>query len=480
MTLIVDRHDERARLASLLDDGAPRLVLLYGRRRVGKTYLLTHVWSAERAFYFTAAATTPEQNRRQLIADLADWSGEDVRAEDYPTWRAVFRLLFDFRSPDPLAIVLDEFQYLGEDSASLATVASELNAAWEQRRPRRALVVVLSGSAIGTLAALDQGAAPLHGRFDWKHQLQPFDYRDAAEMTPLRHVRDRARAYGVFGGTPRYLAAVKPRLSLAENVTQLMLAPSGEVRELVRTAIVQEQGLRDTPRYVAILRAIAAGRTDLNEIGQGAGLSEDTGLRDKIERLTTLGYVRPERNLGARQKAPFRYRLADPAHMFFYEFVARYETALERNDARELWRKHVEPAFDTYMGHVFERIAEQAYTRLRNRFDLPMVREWGRWEGRDRAGEPLEIDIACTLTDGGVMTGGVKWNARPLGAEWIQHHLRMLDRLADAGVTWAHIAREPESPLIFVAAGGWTPAFEQAARTAHRTVILWTLDDLYQ
>ena len=81
----VDRDAERAGLRELLTQGRPQLALLYGRRRVGKTHLLKHIWPARTTFHFTAANTTPEQNRRQLIADASEWSGEALREEDYPT-----------------------------------------------------------------------------------------------------------------------------------------------------------------------------------------------------------------------------------------------------------------------------------------------------------------------------------------------------------------------------------------------------------
>ena len=477
---LIDREHEQQELRALLGEGAPRLALLYGRRRVGKTWLLTHTWPPERTFYWTASATTPAQNREQLIRDVAAWSGATLVPEDYPTWRTVFRLLLDLRAPEPLVVVLDEFQYLGDDARELAAVASELNAAWEQRRPPRALVFVISGSAIRTLEALDAGGAPLHGRFAWKAELLPFDYWHAAQMAAFRSLRDRARAYAIFGGTPRYLAAVKPGRSLGDNAARLALAPRGEVRGLVETAVLQEQGLRDIPKYQAILRAIGGGGTELNEIGQKAGLPSDTTLRDKVERLVGLGYVQQYRNLGARATVPFRYRIADPAFAFYYQFVARNEAALERTDASRIWREAVLPQLDGYVGRVFERIAEQAYHRLQPGLRLPVVKEWSRWEGKDRDGESLELDIAAPLTDGRVLTGAVKWNTRPLDRKWHSHHLQMLDRLARSGMKWAHDARSPEAPLLYLAAGGFTREFEQAARASRDQVYLWTLHDLYK
>lgn len=474
---MIDRENETRELRRLLERGTPQLALLYGRRRVGKTFLLTNTWPPEQTFYFTAAATTPEQNRKQLVEDVARWSGLPLVPDDYPNWRTVFRMLLELKAPEPLVVVLDEFQYLGENQAGLESVTSELNAAWEQRRDPRAFVLVISGSSVRTLEALDAGSAPLHGRFSWKAKLEAFDYCHAAEMVRLRTLRDRAYLYGIFGGTPRHLATLNPRESLGQNAARLMLDPRGEVRAQVETALLQEQGLREVTRYTAILRAIGQGHTELNEIGQAAGLQGDTGLRQKVERLVSLGYVQQRRNLGARPKEPYRYRLGDPALMFYHAFVSPLATTLERTPATRVWRDHVVPQLDRYMGLVFERMAEQAYIRRAAR--LPMVQEWGFWEGVDAQRKPLEMDIACALTDGRMMTGGVKWNSRPLTPEWHLHHLQMLDRLAASGVKWAHVARERSSPLIWVAAGGFTPAFRDAVAASRDEVFLWSLKDLY-
>ncbi|MPY89192.1 MAG: AAA family ATPase [Luteitalea sp.] len=476
----VDREHELQRLSELLREGRPRLALVYGRRRVGKTFLLTHAWPVERAFYFTAAATTPEQNRRQLMRDLARWSGQELRPEDYSTWRTVFRLLVEIRSPEPLAVVLDEFQYLGDDARALTEVTSELNAVWEERRAPRPLVFVLAGSIVRTLEALDAGGAPLHGRFAWKTELRPFEYLEAARLASFRALRDRAYAYAIFGGTPAFLAPIDPKRSLAANVSRLMLARDGEVRMLVETALLQEQGLRDIPKYTAILRAVAAGRTRLHDVAEATGLPFDTSLRDKIERLVALGYLRAGRNLGATLKVPFHYTLADPALRFYHRFVAPYEATLERNDPVSVWNTHIRPELDSHMGYDFERIVEQAYHRLRVKHQLPIVREWGRWEGRDRTRTPVEMDIACTLADGRVLTGAVKWNRRPVGVEVHERHLAAIERLAASGVRWAHAAKERAAPLIYVAAGGFTRGLVSAARNSRPTVALWTLEDLYR
>ena len=478
--LVVDRAAEADRLRSLLARGSPQLVLMYGRRRVGKTHLLGRVWNDVPAFYFTASETTPAQNREALLAAFARWSGEEIYAEDYPTWRSVFRLLLDHGAPEPLVVTLDEFQYLGEDARDLNSVASELNAVWETRRAARPLVFVVAGSAVRTLESLNDGGSPLYGRFAWQCRLRPFNYWYAGELAGFESLLDRACAYGVFGGTPRYLAAIDPSRSFADNVISLMLHPSGEVRELVQTALVQEQGLREIPKYAAILRAIGSGRTEINEIAQASGLEKGNPLRDKIERLIGLDYVRAGRNLGAKSTSAVRYRVADPAVRFFYDIVAPLESALATQNPAVVWERHIAASFDAYMGQIFECVVEEAYYRLSERLRLPLVREWGRWEGADRHRRPLEMDVASTLVDKRVLTGAIKWNRDEVDVDVHTEHMSMLTRLADSGVAWAHRALDPASPLLYVGSGGFTERFRKAATASREEVYLWTLEDLYQ
>ena len=490
--LLVDRDDERRELWALMSRGRPALALLTGRRRVGKTYLLTHTWPTEQVFLFTAARTTPSLNRQQLVQDVAAWCNEPLEPADYPNWRTVFRLLVDIATkraqsqpPRPTVVVLDEFQYLADDAKGVAAVASELNAVWEGRDVQQAaggalpLVMVLAGSAVGTMDALAGGGSPLYGRFDWQHTLPPFTYWHAGQLAGFPALRDRAIAYGVFGGTPRYLSAIGVGQSLSESATSLLLSPRGEVRALVETALDQEEGLRDVPKYRAILRAVAGGDTQRNTIAQRTGLANDQALRDKLETLISLGYVEERRNAEAKRNESVRYAIADAAFRFYHRFVAPNASALERYPAQQVWDSAVAPHLDSYMGLEFERIACQAYDRRAHERQLPLVRHWGRWEGVDRNRRSLEIDIVAQLTNGEWMTGAVKWDREAIGPAVHTDHLDMLRRAADAGKSWAYEALQPGAPLYYVAAGGFSSAFKSVVQASGHPAVLWSLEDLY-
>jgi AAA+ ATPase superfamily predicted ATPase len=476
--MMIDRETERGELRTLMEQPKKSLALLYGRRRVGKTFLLRNTWPSENVFYYLASDTTPAFNRRELVRDAATWSDQHsvVEPEDYPTWRAVFRFLFQLRGDEPLVIVLDEFQYLlgGDDD-----IRSQFIAVWDLHEATRPLVIVLAGSAVRTMRELDHARAPLYGRLNWKHHLQPFDYWHAGQMTPLESARERALAYGVYGGTPRYLESIEPTESLRANVCSALLSPRGDVRHLVETVLEQERGLRNIAQYKAILSAIARGRTALSEIADLTGMPSGTPLRRKIGRLEDLGFVEARQNFAAGKTAAYRYHLSDPALRFYHAIVERLRNELETSDPTSIWDELVEPRLQSHMGRVFEEMVRQAYFRLRDRRRLPAVSEWNQWEGQDRNRQSLEMDIVARLSDGRIMTGAIKWNERPISAAVHHRHLRDLQRLADSGYGWAHEALEDEAILLYAAAGGFDETFEPATAASGQRTLCWNLEDMY-
>ncbi|HEV2149993.1 MAG TPA: ATP-binding protein [Longimicrobiaceae bacterium] len=479
---LVDRESEAAELRALADSGRRKLALLYGRRRVGKTYLLTQLWDGERAFYFTASATSPEINRRVLLEEAGRWSGEELHPEDYPTWRAVFRALFGLHPERDLVIVLDEFQYLATGDAGLAEVASELNAVWEGRLPRTGgLLLVLSGSAVRTLAALANGGSPLYGRLDWVRQLHAFDYYDAGRMLPGYAPADRIRAYAAFGGVPKYLSSVDSARPLGQNIVDLLLRPHGEVRLQLETVLAQEEGLREYATYQGILQAVGIKRRQRGEIAAALGREADTPLRRMIAQLVELGFLEEEKNPGEPGNQAARYRIADPALRFYYGMVLPNESAIASAGAATVWTERLAAQlFPAYVGReVFEDVVRQAYLRHSRARGLPAVETWARWEGRDRDRNPVEIDLVVRLLDGRMMTGSAKFRERAADATVLLEHLDALRRLAASGRAWAREALEPGAPMLFASAAGFKPSFLEAARDLPSSLVTWTVDDLY-
>lgn len=475
---LVDRDHERALLRALFEREEPSIALVTGRRRVGKTFLLTRTWPEDQVFLFTATATTPEQNRRQLLLDLASWSGEDIEPDDFPTWRSVFDLIWRLRDPEPMVVVLDEFQYVASEERGLAEVASAINAVLERRSRARPLVLVLSGSAVSTLEALAAGGAPLFGRLDVHLRLEPLTVFDTAAFTPGWSHREKAAAFGVLGGTPAYWAALDPKATLRENVARLLLAKEGRLRLQLDTVLAQEEGLGDVAAYSGIVRAVASGATTRPRIADATGLKADASLVRRLDTLVEIGVLRQVDVIGAPPNAPVRYRITDPALRFYHAFVTPHASLLERSDPLAVYDQVVAPRLETFLGPPFEELVAPTYERLREARSLPLVEHWSRWEGQDRRGESLEIDVVAPLVDGPVMTGAVKFQRRAMGADVLQQHLDAVRRAREAGLKWAYAAGE-RAPLVFLSAGGYTEKFEAAVKAYGGRVWAWTLEDVY-
>lgn len=475
----VDREADLAELRGLAKGSGPHLALLYGRRRIGKTFLLDHAWEEDERFYFLAADTTPRQNRRELLRELAVWTGRDYELEDYPSWRTIFRLFVELAGERPLVVVLDEFQYL---MGSEEGVVSQLNAVWDREVGGRDLTLVLSGSQVSTMAALEAGDSPLYGRVDWRKRLGPFDYLDAARMMPERwSARDRAYGYGIFGGTPRYLAALDEDEDLPDAVVRTFLSPRGEIHLQLEHLVEQEQGIRSPGEYRAVLTAVARGRTGVSEIADLAGLGDRRHVASRaLDTLEELELVKRERNFGAGRTTPWRFRIADNTVRFWYRFVHPNRSRLQTGDAAAVWQHRVRPYLDTAMGGIFEEMARQGFMRFHEAWELPGAARWSRWEGQDRNRRSIEIDLVAELDDRTLLTGEVKWSSDPVGVELHRSLSRDLEDLANSGRGWANRALEPSSSAgrLYVSAAGFEDPFRRVGET-NPAIRLVSLDDLY-
>jgi uncharacterized protein len=471
----VDREDQVRELRQLADSGGPHLVLLYGRRRVGKTYLLEHAWQGRALFYFLAADATPELNRAELVRELSAFTGEDLDPREYPTWRTIVRRFAELAADRPLIVVLDEVQYLMGGADDLA---SQIVAVWDREIRDRPLVLCLSGSQVSLMEHLLSGGQPLYGRHSWVERLQPFDYRDAASMVPWYGIREQALAYGLLGGTPRYLAAIRPDEPLDAAVQRTVLSPRGEIQLQLQHIIEQERGIRAVGEYRAVLAAAERGRTT-REIAALTGV-EPSLTRRALDLLDELGYTWRERNFDAPRNAEWQHWIADNALAFYYRFVYRNRSRLEVAPASEVWTRRVLPGLDAYMGKRFELIVQQAFRRYHDRWGLPAAQDWARWEGLDRNRRQIEVDLVARLDDGRILTGSVKWSRSAQGSSLHTDHRRDLEDLSRSGQAWARQAldRDGSAGHLYVSAAGFTPELARPAADDGRVRLL-SLADLY-
>ena len=194
----------------------------------------------------------------------------------------------------------------------------------------------------------------------------------------------------------------------------------------------------------------------------------------------SLELIWRERNYGAAEKAPYRYRIADNAIRFWYRFVHPNRSRLETGDPSAIWTYQVQPLLNDYMGKVFERICREAFRRHHSSWGYADAAQWARWEGQDRNRRGIEIDTVALLDNDRILTGEIKWTTRPSEYDIHRDLLRNLDDLARSGQGWARDALSPDrsAGFLYCSAGGFSAEFQQRAEQ-DGNVRLVTLADLY-
>ena len=401
--------------------GSGQMTLLYGRRRLGKTYLLQRFFAGSQTepakphCYYLAEQTTAAAHRNALATQLLDALPDaGVSANDLAvSWNALLRHV-SARCRERSAkegrfgLILDEFPYLVEQSPELPSV---LQSWWDREGLHSRLYVILCGSQLSAMASLGQESAPLYGRFNAGITLlDPLGYEEVAAFykdSPNYGLVETLLMYGILGGTPRYHALVDISRPLAEEVVALLFAPRGVLENEVRFLLGSEQ-IRDPAPYNAVLSAIASGETQFGGIQQRTG-TERSMLSFYLKTLLDLGWIRREFPFDEKSERRALYQVADPFLTFWYRFVAPLASALQFSNPQRVYDEKVAPFLADYMGwNVFEAICHQWLQRhAHERLGLT-IRRMGRYWSRDGR---TELDVVAELDSGAFLFGECKWSA---------------------------------------------------------------------
>ena len=392
-----------SRLETLYDSDKPELAVVYGRRRIGKTALvLESTDDRDEAVYHQAVETTETDQIAAFVDDAAE-TYPDVR-NLRKDWETVLSYLID----EDAIVVLDEFPYLVDGDESLP---SRIQRLWDHEAEGSSATLVLTGSSVGMMYELALGGgAPLYGRVSaspsGKIELRELDVGSASEFYPSYGPEETVMAYSVFGGVPHYLQVVDDSAPLGENVTRSVLSPQGGLHDEPETVLRME--LDEVNRYFSVLRAVARGNRERNEISQATGI-ESSDLSYYFDRLDTLGFLRRDVPVTADPKKTksTRYRMDDSFFRFWFRFVYGQELRYEQygEGAHE---NLIQPEMAEFASETFEELCQEAVPELYP--SLNLVRMPGRWWRKGR-----EVDIVG-LTDSDVLLlGEAKFTSEPLG-----------------------------------------------------------------
>lgn len=462
-----DRLDELAALASRWDRGTAELFVLWGRRRVGKTELLTRALEGRRGIHFGATEGMEHDHLEDLTRLLveADPSNRLLTAQLLGSWDAALAAIEHFVGQERTLVILDEFQWVAKAQPEIGSL---LNRWWRTRGRKLPLFLVIAGSEVSFFEhRVSTGS--MFGRRTGQQKLRPFGYRDAATFFPHYSPEDRIRAFAVCGGMPYYLEQFDPEKSLPHNILEKILQRDGVLHEEAELLLHEE--LPNPARYSSILRAIQNGATRFNEIVQRTKLEPDF-VNDALRRLRSLDLV--DRIVPVTVASPERskqtsYAIADGYLRFHYRFVQPYASRLTTNAgaARHL-EETVLPNLDLFVSApTFEEVCRE-FVRAEGNATT------GSWWGHVREGSRSvvrEIDVVAKTAAGDIVAlGCCKWTNQPMSQA--QHEL--LVRLAP------HVPRSITNPrLYFFARTGFDPGLKALSAASEGRIRLVQPADLF-
>lgn len=420
--MFFNRTDELRLLRDRLSGDRAELLVVYGRRRVGKTELLSHLAGEQRALYFEATDSVAADQLRDLTAELARTSGDELLgAQPLTSWDAVLAALARFVDGHRTLVVLDEFQYLAAQSPELETTLSRW---WRTTGRRMPLTLILAGSELSFFED-HVLAGQFYGRRTGQLKLLPFTARDAAMFHPGYSPADRVRTYSVCGGIPYYLERFTDDRPLTEHLLAEIFERTGLLHD--EAELMLRQSIPDPTNHNAVLRAIARGHNRNNEISQDTQLQSGhvTKLLSSLERLGLVERFRPVTASPRAKKTA--YAISDQFLRFHYRFIEPARSQLRtRALAADYVSETVLPQLDQHASWAWEDICRQHVALVQS--GLVAVGSW--WgqvpTGRGRRTEQREIDVVgLDGTGRPIAVGMCKWTSGMVDFD----ELNLLDRL---------------------------------------------------
>jgi uncharacterized protein len=408
----LDREDELARLEEWWASPERMPVNLYGRRRVGKSWLLRCFAHGKPAVILASERLAPGTQLARFAALLEPGLG--VRPE-IPDVATLFRVAFRLASRSKTLVVIDELPWLlPVAEAEVERVLSSIQAVMEEERDSSQLKLVLCGSAILQMQALMSERGPLHGRLI-ALEVRPLRYPEARVfLDGLNPVR-RIERFAITGGMPRYLSELG-RGDLKHVICARVLNRNGSLWNEARAVLEQE--LRQPGVYFSILEQLATGKKEVEEVASGARI-ENAAVSRYLSTLGDLRIVRRRLPVGARASSRGgHWELSDPFFRFWFRFVFPFQAELEAGLAPEdLWESAVKPALSDHVAPMFEELcrgwARATYGRTAQRF--------GSWWGNARndlrrTGERMteEIDLVGTANGRVTVIGECRWRNKAM------------------------------------------------------------------
>ena len=443
------RDQELSLLDSLWEAPGPQFLVLYGRRRVGKTALLTN-WiekTGRRALYWVASPTSALAQLRSFSQAVYNFANPDAPVTDdftYTSWEQAWRQAVNLARQERLALFVDEFTYLLEVTPG---IAGELQNLWDHVLSKTNLLLCLSGSHLGMMRReFLSYQAPLYGRASAQIHLQPLPFGLTRQFFPRYSAIDRVAIYTMFGGIPAYWERVEPNRSVSYNIKTQLLSPNNLMQ--VEPRLLLQDFISEPHNYMGILTAIAHGNRTPKEIATATGLV-NVHIPKYLSVLAEAGFVErrtPVTELSLSSRSG-RHHITDPYLRFYFRFLESREGQLALKVQDQALAEISRHMIDFIGTHTWEELCREWVLRAGALKALPFMPDQvgSAWN------KSTQIDVAGINTmEKTLILGECKWTRTPVDRPVIEKQIaEKIEKILPKGGKW-------QIYLLGFSRSGWT------------------------
>ena len=394
----VNRIEESKRLEQVLNAGKSTFTVIYGRRRLGKSTLLTRALGKNDVYYL--ADETDAKLQREILAKMVATVIPGFDKVSYPDWHVFFDTLND-RTTQKFTLCMDEFPYLAGSSPELPSI---LQNKLDSKRLKFNLVICGSSQQLMYGLALD-AASPLYGRADAILKITPIKTPYLQEALGISAV-EAVEEYAVWGGVPRYWELREGYANLRDAIEGNLLSVNGTLYE--EPVKLFKDDIKDTVKTATIMSYVGAGAHRLSEIAGRCG-EIATNLSRPLAKLVSLGYLTKEIPFGENEKNAKKslYKINDPFMNFYFRFIIPNRSFIELGRISPV-RALLDSHFSNFVGDYWEKLCRETVSG--NEIDGITYGMAYRWWGNVSKQEPMELDIVAESLDKKyLLAGECKW-----------------------------------------------------------------------
>lgn len=411
MEKFVDRENELEYLNSEYNKKESSLIILYGRRRIGKTSLIKEFGKDKNMIYFLATEETEKQNLKQLSILVAEYLKlENIEFSD---WDSVFKFIVNSQNDKKIVIVIDEFQYLGKVNLAFPSIFQRI---WDNILKDKNVMVILCGSLINMMETqVLNYTSPLYGRRTGQIKLKQIPFKNYNEFFTKQITRkDLIEKYSVTGGVPKYIESFKEKENIYKEIQNNILNNQSYLYE--EPYFLLQNEVTEIGSYFSIIKTIAAGNKKMGNIATNLGVNS-TNLSKYLQTLINLDIL--EREVPITEKNPEkskkgRYNIKDNYLAFWFNFIYPNKAFLELGKYDFVMEKIRRNFIDNHVAFVYENICKEKMWDLNIQGKLGFTFDKiGRWWNANE-----EIDIVAFESNGSdIIFGECKYTNKPMDVD---------------------------------------------------------------